>query len=515
MTALESNSVVADAKAPSQTASISHSSRWVLAGTVLSKPIQLFTAVLIARFLGPAGFGLFGLATSMAVTLAMIAALGLGDASYKYVAEYHRTEPKKALEFAAVITWSATIVGMAMFVTLWVGQGAWRSWVFPAGTSRTIVGLCLCLALTNLVFSLLSGVLAGLQHFREFAILNVLQAAASGGFALVLSFYGSEGALLAYVLGSTVCLVWGTIKLWHITNGAIFLWPGLKAFSRLKSILTFSAPIWIGAFALTPVVTFTLAFLARQPNGQYQLGLFNTANGLRMFVAILPGIISLVITPAMIQTGGVHGDRGAYHALLRKSFSALIFLTLPLFILVLFLSDLIFVVYGKAYQDSFRLFMPLTASAAIAAIGTPLIAVMMTKDKTWWSLAFVVAKSLLLVALTLWLVPKRLAMGLAWAFFFSEISFYFVAMEFCIRVNVVPGFIRSSFYSACAVIGTLLLTGLWLPNSARWALAVPLSGFALIYLLRSHSEMANWLASLAPVSLRPRTQKLLALIATS
>jgi O-antigen/teichoic acid export membrane protein len=496
---------------PDQRPSITHSSRWVFAGTILSKPIQLFTAVLLARLVGPAGFGVFGLATSIALTLSLVAGLGLGDAIYKYVAEYYRKDRERGTRFAGVIIWSSTVTATVVFVALWLCRNLWVGWIFPPATTATIVGLCLCLAWTNLTFALLSGVFSGLQRFREFAVMNLLQATAVAGFVLVLAFYGSEGALLAYVLGSSVCLVWSAIKLW-LTDDAIFSWPGWKSFRQLKTIMKFSAPIWVSAFALTPVITFTFAFLARQPNGEYQLGVFSTANGLRSLVLILPGVISVVIAPALLEEGGMHGDVRAYKQLLEKALFSLIFLTVPLLILSLFLSDILFRVYGKAYGDAFRLFMPLTASAAIAAIGAPIITVMMAKNRTWVSLGFGMIKSLLVVALTLLVVPRYLGWGLAWAFFFSEISYYFLAVEFCARTGAISSFFRRAFYWSCLGIWLILVLSLYLPVLVRWVAALPLTLVLFFLLLRGRSEIGNWIAHLAPVKLRPGTQRLMRLI---
>jgi O-antigen/teichoic acid export membrane protein len=491
--------------------SISHSSRWVFAGTILSKPVQLFTQVLIARALGPAGYGVFGLATSMAVTLALIAALGLGDASYKYVAEYYRRDKATGTEFAAVIIWGATIFATVAFGALWFGRAFWISWIFPAGTSAAVVGLCLCLAWTNLIFALLNGVFSGLQRFREFSILNLLQAGAVAALAIVLRFYGGAGVLLAYVGGSVLCIVWGAIKI-SVTDRAIFSWPGWSAFSRLKTILRFSSPIWLGGFALAPVATLAFAFLARQPNGQDQLGLFNSAIGLRMLVAILPGVIGVVITPALIQEGGTHGDQHAYNQLLERALSSLIVLTVPLLILSLFLSDLLFLVFGKAYGESFRLFMPLTASAAIGAIGGLMIPVMMSKNRTWVSLGFGMIKSLLLVVLSLLIVPRYLGWGLAWAFFASEISYYILALEFCKRTGAVSSFFYRGFYFLCLAVGAILLLALYLHPVARWALAAPLTLASLVFLLRGRRDIGVWISQLAPVKFRPGTEKVLRLI---
>ena len=492
--------------------SITRSSKWVVAGTVLSKPIQLFTIILIARLLGPASFGVFGLASSLAGTLSLMAGLGLGDAINKYLAEYHQKDNEKGTQLASVIIWTAVSCTVFFLAVLWVARSLWVGRVFPLATSTRLVALCLCLTLGNLLLVLLLGVFSGLQRFREFTILNLIQAAAIAVFAASLAFYGSEGAMLAYTIGTFAAVAWGAWKLWG-SERKILTWPGLHAFRNLKTILNFSVPIWVGAIAFPPFATFTLVFLAHQANGASELGIFNTANGLRMLVALVPAGIAAAIAPALLQEGGTHGDAGAYARLIDKSFAALVFLTLVLFIPCLFLSDLIFTIYGRAYTGAFRLFMPLTASAAIGAIGALLPTVMLAKNRTWWAFVFGFIKSALMVALAVLWVPRFFATGLTWAVVTSEIVIYFSVLEFCIFIKALPGKLRLPFYSAVVVVLILMTLAMFAPEIVRWLLALPLTAAVVIYFLRTHNEMADWLTSLVPAPLKPRAQRILSFIA--
>jgi len=453
-----------------------------------------------------------GLATSMAVTFSLIAGLGLGDASYKYVAEFYRADRAQGTRLASVIVWTTTLFSSAFFLMLWLLRGLWAPSVFPPSIPSLVVALCLCLAWLNLLFAVLAGIFAGLQQFREFTILSVLQAAAVACFAMLLGLSGTGGALLGYVIGSALAVAWGLWKLFSIDRG--LLWrPSLVSFRELVRILNFSAPIWISSFSLTPVVTLTFIILARMPGGDYQLGLFNTANGLRMLIVILPSVIATVITPALIQEGGSKGNREAFGTLLDKSFSALALTTIPLLLICLFLSDLLLSIYGKAYAGSFRLFMPLVAAAGVGALGTPLVTVMMAKNKTWWSLLFGLFKSFFLLLLCWLWVPTHLAMGLAWAFTISEVVFYLMTLEFCINSGTLPASIRLEFYSSTIAIGLFLVLALWLPDIVRWVSAIPLAAVALILILRSDRDLAKALPSMVPTVLQPSAQHLLSLIA--
>lgn len=493
--------------------SITKSSKWVLFGTIFSKPVQLFTSILIARLLGPASFGVVGLASSLAVTLSLIAGLGLGDGINKYLAEYYKKDQTRGAQFASVIIWTALIFTVTFLLVLWFTRGFWVARLFPSATPTNVVGLSLCLALGNLLFALLAGIFSGLQRFREFTILSLLQAIAVALFALSLAFYGAEGAILAYAMGTFISVFWGFWNLWR-SEPEILKWPGISAFRNLKTILNFSVPIWVGAFAFAPFATFTLVFLAHQANGAYELGIFNTANGLRTLVAILPGAIAVVISPAIMHEGGTHGEKVAYGRLIDKSFSALVFLTLTLLIPCLFLSDLIFTLYGRAYQESFRLFIPLTASAAVGAIGAPLPMVMLAKNRTWWAFIFGFIKSALMVGLTVLWVPRFLAAGLTWAVVISEIAIYVLVLEFCILIGALPRKLRLVFYISNAIVLILMTLAIFLPEIIRWSLAIPLTAAVVIYYLRAHRETADWLTSFVPGPMKPSAQRILSFITT-
>lgn len=490
--------------------SIASSSKWVFAGTVVTRPLQLFTNVLLARLLGPANYGVMGLATSLAVTLALLTSFGFGDAMTKFVAEYYQRDKQKGALYASIIFWGSLLFSILLFAALWLTQDRWSPLVFPAGVTRTTASLCLCLALMNLIAALILGALTGLQLFRDVTLYNLLQATAMVVLALFVG-YSINGALVVYIAGNAACIGWGITKLWMF-DSRIFRLPSVFDWLSLKTIIRFSTPIWIGYFALNPVVTYAFAFLARQRNGPYELGLFSTALSLRSLVIIIPGVVGAVISPALIQEAGVHGERGAYETLLKNSFMSLVFLTLPLLVLFVFLADFIFRIYGRDFGSAYLLFAPLAGSAAIGAIGAPLITILTAKNRTWWALGFGILKSLALVLLALWWIPSNFSTGLAWAFVISEASFYVIATEFCIGIGIMPAGIRKVFYSACFGVAAIVLLGMELPDMARWIAALPFGAALAALLVRSYPALASWLENSLPHPLRPRAQSILSFI---
>lgn len=484
-----------------------------MAGTILGKPIQLGTSVIFAHLLGPAGYGLLGLTTAMAVALSGIVGLGFGEAVNKHVAEYYRRDREQGAAFASTIIWSGLITSAVLFVLLWLARALWVGFAFPHAVPSAELVICLCLAWLNLASALLLNVLTGLQLFREVTQLTLLQTAAVGVLGPSLSIFGLLGALAAYLGGTALCVLWAAGKLWRLDR-TLVVPPRPSEFHLMRRVAHFSLPIWIGALAINPVNTFAFAFLAQQPSGARELGLFNTASALRMLITFLPGVVALVIGPSMLQEGGMRGDREAYQVLLDKSFTVLFFLTAPALILLLFWSDLLFLVYGRNFGASYRLFMPLVSSAAVGAVGAPLITALLARSKTWWSLGFGLCKSGLLICLTLLWAPAYLSTGLAWAFCISEVAFYVLALEFCVRVGAVPATSRRNFYLFCAFAALILCAALFTPDIWRWTLALPLSLASCILLLRTYPYMSGWLTDLLPGGLRPRAHRLLSLLAS-
>ncbi|HEY0430163.1 MAG TPA: oligosaccharide flippase family protein [Pyrinomonadaceae bacterium] len=484
-----------------QPQSLRKSSRWVFAGTVLSRPIQMVSIVVLARMLGPDGFGVVALVTSTAITLYAIVNVGLAEASNKYVAEFYSEDPLGAARYSSTIVTIVLGLSVICFIALWFLRRHWAYSVFPWTTPQTTIALCLVLAWLNLLFALLSSLLSAVQLFREVTLLAIAQSALLLICVAFLGPTGVNGAVVAYVCAAALPILFAVKVLWSF-DARLLGFPSFSKLADLKRIFHFSMPIWLGALTLNPALTFTYAYLARQSGGSHELGLFNTANGLRMLMVILPGVLMVVVTPALIQRGGQYGNTDSYDELLNKAVSVVLFLTLPLLVPVLLLSDLIFVVYGRAFSESSRLFIPLVAAAAVAALGTPLLSVLVAKNKTWWSFGFGIAKSVVLVVLALWWVPRFLSMGLSLSVMISEMLFYFVALEYCIRISAAPRSMRWPFYGCSVVIGILVALAMSLPQVTRAIMVVPLTYVVAAALIRIYPLLGQWLAELAPPRLR-------------
>lgn len=491
---------------------ISESSRWILFGAALAKPLQLATNVVLARFLAPAGFGVLGLANATAVTLGGIAGLGLGEAASKFMAENFRRDREAAVQIASLIVWSSLLLGTIFFGIAWLVRDLWTPWVLDVALGDTLLALCLLLGFVNLAHVLAVNLFTGIQSFRDVSGLSVMQALLVFLLALPLAyFYGVAGALAGSVLGATVCVAWAATRLRRIDRNLVATPRGMPR-ARLAEIFHFAFPSWLALLVISPINLFTFSFLASQ-GGAGELGMFNTANGFKMVVAMLPGLIGAAIGPAIVEEAGRHGRAEAFEKLLDNAFAALAFLTVPLTILLIFLSDIVFLIYGRAYAGSYLLFMPLAAGVAAVVLLTPLHFSLVARNRTWWLLGFTLIKMLVLLALALWWIPGERSSGLAWASFAADLCFAVLVVEVCARTGHAPRKAANIFYKYLAMTLAALALALALPPAWRWALSAPLAAAAALAIIRRHPDVSVWITGAMPGPMRDRARRVLASLA--
>ena len=268
----------------------------------------------------------------------------------------------------------------------------------------------------------------------------------------------------------------------------------------------------MAALFVQPLNLVALAYLAQQSGGTHDVGLFNSANGLKMLVAVIPGIVGTVIGPAIFEEAGVHGHPPAYRKLLGDSFAALGFLTVPLTIGLLFLSEPLFRIYGSAYEGSHFLFVPLAAGVAISLMGAPCQFALFASNRTWWLLGMTALKFALLILLVWWWVPYFMAGGLAWATAVADAVYTVVMVEVAVRSGAVPPGTSRQFYKYCLVLCGVLSLAWTLPSVILWVLALPFALGTAYVMVRRRPALIDWILSATPLTLQPYVRRILSLI---
>ena len=94
---------------------------WSLAGSIISRGLGLLSGILVARMLGKYDFGRFGMIQSTVGMFSTFAGFGMGLTANKHVAEFRRTDPRRAgrlIVLSSLVAWgtgSLMTIGLVAF----------------------------------------------------------------------------------------------------------------------------------------------------------------------------------------------------------------------------------------------------------------------------------------------------------------------------------------------------------------------------------------------------------------
>jgi hypothetical protein len=146
---------------------------WGGVGGVVSRGALLVTSFFLARILGQAQFGEYGVVNSTSAMLSAVAGLGVGTTATKYVAQLRNTDKRRTgriISLSSMVTWiSGTLYGL-VFVVL-------APWLAEKTLAAPHLTQVLRISSISVVLGVINGAqqcsLAGFEAFRISALVNI------------------------------------------------------------------------------------------------------------------------------------------------------------------------------------------------------------------------------------------------------------------------------------------------------------------------------------------------------
>jgi O-antigen/teichoic acid export membrane protein len=264
----------------------------ILATSVLGVPVQLITGVILARYLSVEDRGLYAVAITFAVTLALLVELGWGPAAIYRLRRAGAPRPKVATTALAAAL--AVSVAAALLCIPFESSISAR---FLDGAPPRIFYLALVIAPFSLIFIVFSSIARALDRFAlQSGILLASNLGRLAAIAIVLVAWGGalEEALTAYLLiqaASTLCLIASVLY----TTG-IQLRVDLR---EIQATLRFGVRSYVGRTAWQlhgRVPIFLLAYLMADPS---ELAFFAVAASVATMLRMLPEAIGGALFPQL------------------------------------------------------------------------------------------------------------------------------------------------------------------------------------------------------------------------
>jgi len=387
---------------------------WSIGGAAICKALTLASSVVLARILGKAGFGKFGMVIGTVATFQVLANLGLSATANKHVAQFRKADPQKAGRILALSGMVSVAAGILLAVGLVVFAPQLAAKTLNAPELAGPLRIASLLIFFSAASGTLIGALSGFEAFKKIAQINLI--AGVLGFPVTLAgvfYWGLSGALWAVAFTAALNLV---LQVWTLRNqaGRAGMCIDFRGCGREWNVLWgFSLPALLAAMVITPVQWGCTVLLVNQHDGLAQMGLYTAAFQWRTAIMFLPvalGNMSLSVLASL------HGTRD--WARYRKALRYAIVLNLTLVAvpagLVMIFSPQIMRIYGGAFVSGWPVLLIMVASTLLHAPVSVMNQALASTGRMWSVLGFNVLYAAVLLSATL-LAIHLLAMGVACA----------------------------------------------------------------------------------------------------
>ena len=345
-------------------------------GEFLSTILYALAAILMARLLGPSGYGLYTLALVIPNLTVNLIGLGVDYAAARFPAKF-RSENKPGAAVAilrSIIAFKSLTALLASLACL-----ALADWLASILLNRSdAVGylrLGLAFVVFQAVWSLLYYAFTGLDEAEKSALMKISAASIKVVAApvLIVLGYGVAGAIMGHYLGIAVAAIAGTILLLKCCKRLEpkAVWEGREENSlsrELRLVLSYGLPLYIATAITILISQLRFIFLAYNvPDrdiGGFQAALNFSALFLVFFTPIMTSLL-----PAFSKLGSDNGSRGL-ELLFNTSVRSSSLLMTPLSIAVMILSpQLMEVIYGHGYRQASPYLTLYAASFLFVGVG--------------------------------------------------------------------------------------------------------------------------------------------------
>jgi O-antigen/teichoic acid export membrane protein len=396
---------------------------WGGVGAAGSRVITVAASFFLARILGQVGFGEYGMVNSTAAMIGSLAGMGLGLTVTKHVAEFRSTDPDKV---GRILALSLTVT-MASAVIYGVASVLLAPWLAEKTLAAPNLAPLLQISAITVALGVVNGVqtssLAGIEAFRPICYINIgtgiLQTVmvVAGAWA-----WGLKGAVIAMAAGMVPTVMvtrWVISREWRRFNIRM-QWR--EALQEWRVLVNFSLPTFLTILFIGPVYWACNAFLANQPNGYAELGIFNAGTQWQGAVQMLPGLVGTAMIPLMSERIGARDRTGALHVM-KKMIRINALIVVPIAVVVSLLSPLIMSGYGGSFVHGYRTIVLLSITAAISTIfSVPISQFFAAAGQMWLTLALNIIGSLAILIASFFMARWG-AEGLSGARLLSAVAF--------------------------------------------------------------------------------------------
>jgi O-antigen/teichoic acid export membrane protein len=407
---------------------------WGAFGSLATRSITIFLSFILARILGKEGFGEYGIINNTAAMIGGFVGLGLGATVTRYVANLKLREPVRAgkiIGLTSIITWFSAVIYGSVFIYF-------APWLATTTLNASHLAPILQISSITIGMGVINSVqistLTGLESFKVSSILSTIFGIIQSLLVVVFAWHsGVKGAVLAIAITSILNVIaYYFVSRRELSNANIKV-TFREAWNEWHVLVKYSLPAFLGTITVGPVIWASNAFLANQPAGYGQLGIFNAALQWDAVVQFLPAMISVAVLPVMADMYGKENKQGSIDLMWKMMrYTALI--VIPIALLVSLFSPIIIKAYGSSFAGGHWVIVIVAFTSVLFSISSQLGYFINAAGKMWIGFAINCVWGLTFLILSYYLV-KWGAIGLASAKFLAYLFHFIWSLILCFIID--------------------------------------------------------------------------------
>jgi len=291
----------------------SRNTLWIIAVSGVERIAAVAQTVLIARALGIAEYGAYGLLFGTIGFVASIVGLQMGLTATVMLAKHKETEKEKAAHAISHVSRYAWIISGLFIVATLPFSEAISSMLLASGKYAFAVSMgCLFVGAT-LLSGVQDGVIHGFEDFRSVASVRIVIAImTAAGIYPAAIFSGLDGVMSILLLGVLVkfFMLQPTIRRHKAGHGFPAKGSGLPFH---EAIFGFSVPSMLVSLLAGGVTWFGMVLLSRQPAGFESVAIVNTGLQWRGPILLMTSSMATVAIPVFSRFSRQDDDSAANH----------------------------------------------------------------------------------------------------------------------------------------------------------------------------------------------------------
>jgi len=324
---------------------------FLFAGNVFSTVITAFTSILIARFLGAVGYGLYSVALVAPSLLFIFIDLGVNPALIKYCAEFRVKEHSNRI--ASIIKSGflfKTTLSFIFFLILF----CFSDWFAAYGLRRPdiafLVRIVSILIILQVVFNTARNIFVGLDKMEYSATASVLQAIVKLVVALALIFlgFGVLGAIIGHIAGYLVAGFISLLLVYSLYGKFRSKNVNSRFSADLKFMIKYGFPLYFSGLLMGFLSQFRMLSLAWFVS-DFDIGNFRAASNFLSLITIVAIPVSTALFPAFSKFN-FKEEKEEIERFFHYSLKYILLLLTPVALLVGIASrNLVLLVYGTDF----------------------------------------------------------------------------------------------------------------------------------------------------------------------